>query len=998
VEYRLLGPLELVSGDGRSLSIHGAKLKGLVVMLALEAGHIVSSERLIDALYGEPPLRVDNALQQLVSKLRRILAEGDAANRVATRSPGYCLDEPATAVDALRFEHLLGRSREARARGDLVEASRILTEALGLWRGEAFADAALEGEAAGIRARVAELRDTAVEDRVDLELELGRHAEAVAELEALVAAAPLRERRWAQLMLALYRTGRQSDALRAYQQARRTLGDELGVDPGPELRRLEAAVLVHDQSLASPTVVPRVEARTSAPPVPSGDGRGGDGRGGDGRDAGEPGRATRRAGHIRRAPMPCLGREVELRQLAELVEGPGLVTLVGPGGVGKTRLAVEVAEALDRRLAGGACWVELAPVAAGGVARAVTRAVGLDDAALAADGVDVVDSLGALLASRRAAIVLDNCEHLVQEVAPFVEELLDRAPDLWVLATSREGLSIPGEVLFPVPPLSLEAAVALFSERARAGGVTLSDDDLAPGTSAVADICRRLDRLPLALELAAARARHLGVREIARRIDQRFELLTGGPRTAVARQRTLRAVVDWSHALLDPAEQTLFALVSVFEGGFSLEAAEAVAAGNVSEPTIELLAGLVDKSIVVVVTSSGDGEPRYELLETLREYGREQLTARSLLEPARRAHRSYFAGLAADAEPALLTSAYRAWQRRIEQELANLRAAYDDALASGDGNGALRMANALWWFWGSTDRQRDGRRWVEDALRAAGSQVEPLVRVRALITLCYIAGQQLDLEQAVAAGEQAVALSAELRDELVTASAKQTLGLTLEQAGDHDRSAGLLAEARVVMDARDLHQRVLANDMVSAVRGLAVDDLELVDAASREVLRRCALIDYEPHRCWAHLVRARLEERRADLKAAGKECESAVASARLLELPHYVSFALTQLGRVALLDDDLERAETALGEALALAEAAGAGWFAALARVALADGRRRRGDAPGADALLRQVVEWSTGPVAGSGRVTFFRSLGGDPVAQAIAGLAASPAAGSANA
>jgi predicted ATPase/DNA-binding SARP family transcriptional activator len=983
VEYRLLGPLELVAADGRSLPIQGAKLKGLVVMLALEAGRIVSAERLIDALYGDPPLRVDNALQQLVSKLRRILAEGDAGHRVATRSPGYCLDEPPDAVDALRFEQLLGRSRDARVRGDREAASALLGEALGLWRGEAFSDAALAGEAGGIRARVEELRHTAVEDRIDLELELGRHAEVVAELDGLVVATPLRERRWAQLMVALYRTGRQSDALRAYQQARRTLGDELGVEPGPELRRLEAAVLVHDASLASPTPG-SVEAATSpVPPVGTGE------TAAHARDAPR----SRRAGGIRRPRTACLGREVELARVAALVERPGLVTLVGPGGVGKTRLAAEVAEELDRRLADGACWVELAPVTAGGVARAVGRALGLDDAARAADaadgdgGPDAVDRLGALLAERETAVVLDNCEHLVQEVAPFVEELLDRAPDLWVLATSREGLSIPGEVLFPVPPLGLEAAVALFGERARAGGLAVADDDLAPDGGAVADICRRLDGLPLAVELAAARARHLGVPEIARRIDQRFELLTGGPRTAVARQRTLRAVVDWSHALLAESEQTLFALVSTFEGGFSLAAAEAVADGLVDGPVLELLAGLVDKSIVVVVQAAGVAEPRYDLLETLREYGREQLAARSLHEPARRAHRAFFVALVEEAEPALRGSAFRSWRRRIDQELPNIRAAFEDACAARDAD-ELRIAAALWWFWGSSDRHREGRRWVEEALAAADADAPVALRVRALNALGYLAGQQLDLERALEVGEQAVALSAGLDDELAAAEAEQALGLTLEQAGDHERSAHLLAAARAVFDAHDLHQRVLANDVVSCVRALAADDLDLLDTLTREVLRRCALIDYEPHRCWGYLVRARLEERRRDLKAAAKECESAVASARRVALPHFVSFALTQLGRVALLDDDLERAETALGEALAVAEEAGAGWFAAVARVRAAEVRRRLGDGAGADALLREVVEWSRSPVAGASRVTFYRALETDPAAAAAAALA----------
>ena len=255
MDYRLLGPVEVVSATGAPLPVAGAKLQGLVVLLALDPRSTVSSARLIDALYNDPPATVENAVQQLVSKLRRVLAEGGAPGRVVTRPPGYCLDEPRDAVDALRFERLVGDARAAAGAGDPSRAVLLVEEALGLWRGEAFAGVTLGGEAAGVRTRMAELRDAAIDDRVDWELQRGNHTAVVAELEAAVAATPLRERRWGQLMVALYRCGRQSDALRTYRQARRTLADELGVAPGPELRRLEAAVLSHDPALA-PTNVP----------------------------------------------------------------------------------------------------------------------------------------------------------------------------------------------------------------------------------------------------------------------------------------------------------------------------------------------------------------------------------------------------------------------------------------------------------------------------------------------------------------------------------------------------------------------------------------------------------------------------------------------------------------------------------------------------------------------------------------------------------------------
>jgi predicted ATPase/DNA-binding SARP family transcriptional activator len=962
VDYRLLGPVEVVSATGAPLPVAGAKLQGLVVLLALDPRSTVSSARLIDALYNDPPATVENAVQQLVSKLRRVLAEGGAPGRVVTRPPGYCLDEPRDAVDALRFERLVGDARAAAGAGDPSRAVLLVEEALGLWRGEAFAGVTLGGEAAGVRTRMAELRDAAIDDRVDWELQRGNHTAVVAELEAAVAATPLRERRWGQLMVALYRCGRQSDALRTYRQARRTLADELGVAPGPELRRLEAAVLSHDPALAPTNVPTRAHERADS-------------------------RTPEWVGRVRRPRTSCLGRDTEIAQLTRLVERPGLVTLVGPGGVGKTRLAVEVAVVLEQRLPGGVGWVELTPVTPGGVGQAVGHALGFDDAVLARDGDDLLDGLARFLSGRRSAVVLDNCEHLVEEVASFVADLLDLAPGLHVVATSREGLTVEGEVLFPVLPLPLPAAVALFAERARSVGVTPADGDLV-AEGPIADICRRLDSLPLSVELAAARTRHVGIGEIARRLDRPFDLLTAAPRTAVARQRSLRAVIDWSFALLGDAERELFTRLCVFENGFTLAGAEAVDPAAHAAWTLELLAGLVDKSLVVAVPDPDGGGMRYHLLETLRRYGLEQLAATSTGDAARRAHRAYFVELASAAAAGFMSSAYREWRRRVERELPDLHAACRSAIDSRTWDDALRIAGSLWWFWGSTDRHRDGRRWLEDALRGPASEADPAVRAWALAVLGYIAGQQLDLDVALPAGEEALALSIRHGDEVAVAVARQVLGLTWEAAGDHDRSAALLTQARAVFDAASLHHQVCNNDVVTCVRGLVTGDLDLVDRASREVLRRSALIDYDPHRCWAHLVRARLGEERGDLAAATAESRLAVAVARDLDLAHYLSFALARSGRVALLRGDLAHADAALTEAVAVADIAGAGWFAALARVGLADVRCSQGDLSAARALLRQAVEWGAGPAAGSARVTFYRRLAGDPVALATAALA----------
>jgi DNA-binding SARP family transcriptional activator len=422
VEYRLLGPVEVVAADGRVLPVHGAKLQGLVALLALDAGRVVSSARLVEALYGEPYPRVENALQQLVSKLRRVLAAGGAAERLHTRAPGYALDEPGEAVDALRFEMLIAAARGA----DPAVAARTLREAVALWRGAPADGATLEGESAALRTRLTELCEAAVEDRIECELQLGMHTALVGELEAMVAATPLRERRWGQLMTALYRCGRQGDALRVYRAARRTLAEELGIEPGPALRGLEAAVLAHDEALLPPPAAPSATAPgpSDGPvrqpsPTPAPDGAGlhpspaaapgpirqaaampppreqerptssGPPSSSEEADAQpapagpspsqlegvpaapprpqEPPQRVVRAGRIRHSRTRCLGRDTELAELAALVERPGLTTLVGPGGVGKTRLAIEVAELLDHRLPDGARWVELTPVTAHGV-------------------------------------------------------------------------------------------------------------------------------------------------------------------------------------------------------------------------------------------------------------------------------------------------------------------------------------------------------------------------------------------------------------------------------------------------------------------------------------------------------------------------------------------------------------------------------------------------------------------------------------------------------
>ena len=524
VRVGLLGGLEVLDDDGRDTVVAGPKVRALLAMLALQPGRVVSTEQLIDALWGDnPPTEVRNGLQGLASKLRRSLGSADL---VAMRGAGYSLELPADAIDVHRYEEMVAAARDAAADGDLNQAAALLAEADRLWRGDAFADFAYEDFAAGAITRLSELRLSAIEERLDIELQLGRHQAAVAELEELVAAHPLRERLRGLLMLALYRAGRQADALRVFQDGRHVLADELGLEPGHELRALEAAILAQDHSLDAPAVTAR-----------------------------DPGTSTATYS-IPEALTPLVGRDAELRELTRLAAEHRFVTLVGPGGVGKTRLALEVARVESAALTFGGCLVELAPVGDPAAVRAaIASALAVPDPGRLAEAIG----------DRELLLVLDNCEHVITTAAEVAEDLLRHCPALRLIATSREGLRVGGETIWPVPPLDADDAVSLFVARAQAAGapLDLSDDHHA----SIAEICSRLDGLPLAIELAAARTRAFPLQQISARLNDRFRLLTGGSRTALPRQQTLRAVVDWSYELLFDDEQRVFErLVGVSRG------------------------------------------------------------------------------------------------------------------------------------------------------------------------------------------------------------------------------------------------------------------------------------------------------------------------------------------------------------------------------------------------------------------------------------------------
>lgn len=667
MRIELLGPVVAVAGDGAPVELGGTRVRALLARLALAGGEVVSVDALLDGLWGENASGDGvNALHALVHRLRKALGQ---AGLVETVAGGYRLNVAAEHVNALRFEELAKRGGRELARGDAQRAASLLNEALTLWRGDALADVRTIPFAATAGARLDELRVGATEDRFDAELLLGHHTEILVDVEAAAVAHPLRERLAGLRMRALHAVGRQSDALAVFEQVRETLADELGVDPSEELRRTHLAVLRGE--LAVP------EARQAQP-------------------------AAAR-GRLPAQLTSFVGRDEKLRLLAELLETSRLVTVVGPGGVGKTRLAVE-ATGRHRSHQRGRVW--LVPLAA------VSSADGLVEAVLGTLSVAEVQPPGTplervvnLLAGGEGVLVLDNCEQIAGAVARFAGQLLERQPDLTILATSREPLEVMGEALCRLGPLDLppahadaavareSAAVRLFLDRATAvrPSFVLDETTAAP----IVDIVRRLDGLPLALELASARLRTMGAEQIARRLDDRFRLLSTGNRTAQPRQQTLRAVIEWSWDLLSEPERTLARRLAVFPARAGIGTVEAVCAGGQlpEGEIVYLLDSLVDKSIV---EQSGDG---YWMLETIRAHAREKLQLADETGIVLNRLTGHFAGLAEQHEPLLRTDKQLESLRLFQAEYDNLMYALQTSIDRGDALTAARILGPLYWYW-----------------------------------------------------------------------------------------------------------------------------------------------------------------------------------------------------------------------------------------------------------------------------------------------------------
>jgi len=714
VQIAVLGPLEVRVGD-RVVPVAGARLRRLLSRLAVDAGRPVSTGELVEAVWpDDPPTDVTNSLQSLVSRLRRGLGDAGLIQQVPT---GYRLAVDAADVDAVAFTTLAATGRARLRAGDALGAKTALVEALALWRGVPLVDADDAPYAGALLARWEQERLAALGDRIDADLQLGAAAEVIGELEELVAAYPLHEQFVSRLMSALAAAGRTADALAAYQSLRERLADTLGTDPGPDIQAQHLQLL-----------------RGSEP---------------------NPNPAPVRHTNLRAEVSSFVGREAELARVAQLLDAGRLTTIVGPGGAGKTRLAEHAATPWVDRLRDGVWLVELAPVTEEtSLARAVLSALGMQANGILDRRVDLrpgmtpADRMFAILADSDALLVVDNCEHLIGGVADLVAEILQRCPAVRVLATSREPLGISGEALCAIPPLGLPPQEAAAGEAADYPAVQLL---LARGTAARADfaltadtvrsivqIVRRLDGLPLAIELAAARLRVLPVSEIAARLDDRFRLLAGGIRTAVARHRTLRAVVEWSWDLLGPAERLLAERLAVFPAGATISAAVSVCGyGSLNPRDVpDLLLALVDKSLLQLATEAGG---RYRMLETIREYGVEQLDERDELGAARGAHAGYFAGVAHELDPVLRTDLQLDALAVFNAERDNMLAALRYLGDSGSGSATLTLVRDLAWFWNVTGNHADMTVWAEFALqRTVGMDSPARVLVEAAHLLAEV--------------------------------------------------------------------------------------------------------------------------------------------------------------------------------------------------------------------------------------------------------------------
>ncbi|MFD7322426.1 BTAD domain-containing putative transcriptional regulator [Streptomyces sp. NPDC059875] len=957
MRFGVLGSLGVWTADGRPVRVPELKVRALLAALLVHRGRPVSADRLIDDLWGTKlPNNPAGVLQSKVWQLRRALEAAEPGGRdlVVSLSPGYQLRTGPDAVDADRFHDLTTR---ARATGDPRARAALLADALAVWRGPAFADFADEEFTRAARDLLEEQRLTALEEQAEARLELGEHALVADELGDLVALHPLRERLRTAHVRALYLAGRQSAALSSYTDLRERLAESLGLDPSPELAALHQAILTQDPAL---TAAPSPVTTAVRPPT-----------------------------NLPAALTGLVGRAEAISELRSLLEANRLVTLTGSGGVGKTQLALATAAQVGEVFPGGVRLAEFAALDPAPGARAdapgrrtmasatevheiVGAVLGVRDDATPSPGaggepLSLTARVAHALGERPTLLIFDNCEHVIEPVAELAEVLLKAAPGLRILATSQTPLGISGEHLQEVPPLRRPdprtelspaavrrfSAVELFVARATAAAPHFVLDE--SNVEAVVSICRRLDGIPLALEMAATRVRVLGVRELAARLDDRFHLLAVGARSAPARQRTLRAVIDWSWELLGDQERAVLGRLAVHADGCTLGAAEEICAADDVDRTdvLDLLARLVDASLVVMVDGA-DG-PRYQLLESVAAYCVERLRETGEFDAVRRRHRDYYTGLAERAEPHLRGHGQRQWLHRLDAETANLRTALDCAVQLGDADCALRLANALSWYWYLRGRNNEAKRSLTAALSIGGAPLAATARATALLggfklVLGGIADPVTEYRTALQPYERVDDPEGKARAQWFLASRLYGIGdLTpsedlVHQALTTFRSLGDRWGMAAALNSRTFHANLRGD--FAALRRDGEQSLELFRELGDQWGQLQAMV---PLGTLATVI--------GDYQQAGRLYRDGLRMAEDLGLWLHVSFHLSNLGRVALLTGDLPQAEEFHERARRLATEQSDTFGEQFAEIGLALGARRAGRLDAAETHLHRVVE-----------------------------------------
>jgi predicted ATPase/DNA-binding SARP family transcriptional activator len=957
MRFGVLGPLAVWTDDGQPVAIPGVKVRALLSDLLVHAGRPVSVDRLVEDLWGEaPPANPSAALQVRVSQLRRALEDAEPGGRelVASLAPGYALRTEACSVDAQEFAVLSDRVRTT---DDPRARAALLADALALWRGPAYADFGDEEFTRSEIARLEERRLVVLEQQAEARLDLGEHRLLAAELGDLVRRHPFRERLRAAHMRALYRAGRQGEALDSYADLRRRLVEELGADPGPELAALHKAILEQNPALdATP-------ARAA------------------------PGRP---ATNLPVELTELVGRDQTVAELAALVADGRLVTLTGFGGVGKSRLAMAVGRGLVGTLPDGVWLVELAALPRGSpgaaVAEQVLTVLGVRDTPAAGEPVPAADRLAGVLRDRQLALLLDNCEHLVEEVAALAERLLKAAPGVRVLATGREPLGLSGEVVWDVPPLEVPApdaaacparllecsAVRLFVARATAAARTFTlDEDTGP---AVAELCRRLEGIPLALELAAARVRALGVHGLVERLDDHLRLLTGGQRDAHPRHQSLTAVIDWSWRLLSDPERRVLRRLAVHAGGGTLESAEAVCAGDgrsdvARGEVLELLARLVDRSLVVLDDQAG-GASRYRLLEPVAAWCADRLREAGEWTAVRGRHARWYLELAWRAEPHLRGARQREWLRRLDADAANLRAALDTLTRDGPGEQALRLAGALAWYRFLRGRAGEARRSLAAALDAA-TDAPTAARAQALAWHAGMALLHGDTGGWAARHREALRACERAGDAAGRARAAWFLAYTAIDMGDLELTGELLG--RALDEARAHGDRWVEAAALSTRAKLAHVRADL-DALAADARRSAELFAGLGDRWGVSQAAgwlAGLAEFARDYEAAERYGRNGLDEAEQLGLWPDVAGWLAWLGWVSVQRGDYARTREDSERALRLATEQGIAPVAVLATIGLAFAARREGDLDAAEEHLRRLVASARRQDSGKGPPLF---------------------------